>query len=748
MLETDLAGAANILDGRGDTFWEPDLADALDKWWVEIDLGRLVWAQKVVVKFAAEGQGDPFLQFKVLTANGDPAFLQSESFNYLPAGHSEGLNKSQRVYEFELQPTRKVDPGLTGRLIQFLQVVATASDLGQAEQISAGRWNRLPEEERGDVLYFRRESSGVLRPVDQAAYEAIAAEWQGPVEYYRRERPRLTQVEVWTMGDNISLGALDRGGEIVGYGNLGAEKLTVDGEWGSFWSVEVGFSLNDPAVVFQDPHRNIYFDLGTWYWVNRAAIVFGDRYSQAFPNYVIALSDGSRAPDGSLSYVALTARGQEGGEGTAHRSILFQDNVFPLTKARYFRMDYTLVQGSARPAIREIQLYGRGFLPEVALTSEPIELGRAARILSAMQWTAIAPPGTQVRVRTRSGNQLDQHIRYFSSTGQEVNEAKYRKLLSFQRGDSTVTIIPGPDWSPWSLPYVATGAPITSPSPRRYVMIEATLRSDDPDAAALLSSLRLALDAPLANQIRGEITPSITPRRGQPQTFTLLLRPAFQDGNSGFDQVLVELPPGAEMDLIDGAVGAEQYGREQLERLPTGPDSLWVRLPAPVVQGQNLVSLRFAGALYLVSNAFEVQVGRGRGADQVWQRVDGGVNAGRALTVFTPFTRAVLGEVAASSNPFTPNGDGINDVVELVFPVFQVQGAKALILEVYGLDGESVQRIEQAAATAAGVQRLTWDGRDRQGRLLPPGLYLCRVGVEVDAEGEQTTITKLVASVY
>ena len=577
---TNLAGAANILDGREDTFWEPDLADALDQWWVEIDLGRLVWAQKVVVKFAAEGAGDPFLQFKVLTANGDPAFLQSESFNYLPAGHSEGLNKSQRVYEFELQPTRTVDPGLTGRLIQFLQVVATASDLGRAEQISAARWNSLPEQERGDVLYFRRESSGVLRPIDR----------------------------------------------------------------------------------------------------------------------------------------------------------------FPLTKARYFRMNYTLVEQSARPAIREIQLYGRGFLPEVSLASEPIELGRTPRILAAMHWTADAPPGTQVRVRTRSGNQLDQHIRYFTSTGQEVNEAKYRKLLSFQRGDSTVTIIPGPDWNPWSLPNSVPGAPITSPSPRRYVMIEATLRSDDPDAAALLHSLRLALDAPLANQIRGEIAPNKTLQRGQPQTFTLLLQPAFQDGNRGFDQVLVELPPGAEVNLIDGAVGAEQYGREQLERLPTGADSLWVRLPAPVVPGQDSVSLLFSGALYLVSNAFAVQVGLG----PVWQRVD----AGRGLTVFTPFTKAVLGAVTASSNPFTPNGDGINDVVELAFPVFQVQGAKALVLEVYGLDGERVQRIEQVAATAAGHQRLTWDGRDHTGRLLPPGLYLCRVGVEVDAEGEQTMSTELVASVY
>lgn len=172
---------------------------------------------------------------------------------------------------------------------------------------------------------------------------------------------------------------------------------------------------------------------------------------------------------------------------------------------------------------------------------------------------------------------------------------------------------------------------------------------------------------PLANQIRGEIAPNKTPQRGQPQTFTLLLQPAFQDGNRGFDQVLVELPPGAEVDLIDGAVGAEQYGREQLERLPTGADSRAGRAGT----GSHVAALF---PLYLVSNAFAVQVGLG----PVWQRVD----AGRSLTVFTPFTKAVLGAVTASSNPFTPNGDGINDVVELAFLVFQVQGAKALILEV------------------------------------------------------------------
>ena len=97
----------------------------------------------------------------------------------------------------------------------------------------------------------------------------------------------------------------------------------------------------------------------------------------------------------------------------------------------------------------------------------------------------------------------------------------------------------------------------------------------------------------------------------------------------------------------------------------------------------------------------------------------------------------------------TPNGDGINDTVELVFPVFKVLGSKSLVLEVYRLDGRLVRRQEKAVAHAAGLQRLSWDGRDRDGRLLPPGLYICRVGLEVeDQSADQPLTAKLVASVY
>ena len=76
-------------------------------------------------------------------------------------------------------------------------------------------------------------------------------------------------------------------------------------------------------------------------------------------------------------------------------------------------------------------------------------------------------------------------------------------------------------------------------------------------------------------------------------------------------------------------------------------------------------------------------------------------------------------------------------------------GQASLILEVYTLDGSLVHRSAQSVAHVAGVQEVSWDGRDRAGVLLPPGLYICRVGPEVDAESVgESTVATVVASVY
>ena len=119
------------------------------------------------------------------------------------------------------------------------------------------------------------------------------------------------------------------------------------------------------------------------------------------------------------------------------------------------------------------------------------------------------------------------------------------------------------------------------------------------------------------------------------------------------------------------------------------------------------------------------------------------------MTVQGPADGSLIGEIEVVPNPFTPNGDGINDVAEFAFQVFKIQGQKVMLLEVYSLSGRLLRRLENPAAHAAGLQRLVWDGRDDSGQLAPPGLYICRVGMEVDAEDfGQSIAAKLISLAY
>jgi flagellar hook assembly protein FlgD len=52
-----------------------------------------------------------------------------------------------------------------------------------------------------------------------------------------------------------------------------------------------------------------------------------------------------------------------------------------------------------------------------------------------------------------------------------------------------------------------------------------------------------------------------------------------------------------------------------------------------------------------------------------------------------------------------------------------------VVLSVYSLDGRQVAGVE-AGTQRSGTQTVTWNGRDENGRLLAPGVYLLAVGVQ------------------
>ncbi|RMF59667.1 MAG: choice-of-anchor D domain-containing protein [Bacteroidetes bacterium] len=74
-------------------------------------------------------------------------------------------------------------------------------------------------------------------------------------------------------------------------------------------------------------------------------------------------------------------------------------------------------------------------------------------------------------------------------------------------------------------------------------------------------------------------------------------------------------------------------------------------------------------------------------------------------------------ELVVAPNPFTPNGDGINEPVR--FKVREA-GYQNAVLKIFNFEGRLLRTID----TLDGAGHLTWDGRDETGTDQPPGVYL------------------------
>ncbi|MBI4531105.1 MAG: discoidin domain-containing protein, partial [Candidatus Latescibacteria bacterium] len=65
--------AEETVDGDMTTWWSPRSEDPPEDWWIEVDLGRVITATRMVLKFAE--QYSPFEQFEVYVSAGNEAFF-------------------------------------------------------------------------------------------------------------------------------------------------------------------------------------------------------------------------------------------------------------------------------------------------------------------------------------------------------------------------------------------------------------------------------------------------------------------------------------------------------------------------------------------------------------------------------------------------------------------------------------------------------------------------------------------------
>ena len=603
--------APNILDGDPETFWEPDREDPLENWWVEIDLGRLVSATEMMLRFSENG--DPFLLFEVLVSDGRQAFDGSRLIGYRVLDRTTRPNTEQREFLYELEPGSKAAEGWTGAAIQYIRIEATGSRGDRAEEVTEGAYADLSEEERGAIEYLVEALPGEFVEVSQEQYEGVSEEERGPVRYYRRERPRLALMSVRSVGDNIALGILDRGGSLD-YAGLGSATSAFDGSFTEQWESAAyrPYLQSDGTLVA---------DLGAGFWIDAVRIVHSLGNRGQLPAYVLRGSDGAKASDGSLLWTTLAER-----EQIASGTERFED-TFPLQRARFLLFRNLHPRNSF--FINEIQIYGQGYVPEVVLTSDLIELGEA-RNLTTIEWEGHTPEGTRTEIRTRTGDELSEVKHFYDKEGNEITEQRWNGLPGFSKGEVVVEPVPGADWSGWSIPYTASGDEMVSPSPRKYTMLQARLTSEDPERFPELDRIVLNFTSPIVRSVLGEISPEREVVPGQPTGFALFLQPTLLPSNPGFDRIRVTAPPGVEMELVGVSTGTEdaflentaetfapdERGRfsstsgDSLRILGYGTDRMEIVLPEVVKIGDaDLIRVEFRSVVYLNGTVFQASLG-------------------------------------------------------------------------------------------------------------------------------------------
>ena len=735
------AQAPFIMDGDQDTYWEPDPADPLKDWFVDVELGRSVIAKRVVVRFAQAG--DPFLKFRVLLSDGRGH--PERPLKFFRVGQVTYPNKTEREFSFEVRPQRLLPAGVEGEVAQVVRFQALASDSTRGAEVDRATYEALAPEDQGTVEYFRQTVIGRQILIDEQTHRDLPEEERGLVRYFRRERPRLAELEVYTIGDNVvNLTQRIRNRDVSIFENI-LLSLATDGLFRSFYPLRIYDSVRD--------RHQLLVDLGARFWLDRVRLVSAEGPLSA---YQLRISDGSLDPDGSLLWEALEERQNR-------ESFLQLEEQFPLREVRYLELRRLELLGVRTETgnLSEIQAYGEGYVSKVELESPVIRLGRS-RIFSAVEWDGDQPLGTQLEIRTRSGNEVIEERHYFDAVGQEISQEEWEAIrYERNRGEVVVREIPGPGWSNWSAVYLTPGEPFKSPNPRRFAQAQIRLLTQEPLRTAQMRSLRLTLAPPLVDQTFAEVWPIDGVEPGVDQLFSMYIRSVFGPGNSGFDRIRLHSSSSVPIELISFREGSEAQlragtGRElwpgplDLERLEDG--SVELAFPAPVTGGRSLYEARFRTRVFLSGTTFGAELKRAtrpRIVQAISEGDAGSLAASQSLVVVADVENfPLLDRVRSLPQIFTPNGDGVNDQAEIRFTIYRLIRERRIEVGIYDLSGRKVRELSLRRENPSGDHSVAWDGRDDAGALVRPGTYLVRVAFAADVGAGKTQAASLVGVVY
>lgn len=419
--------------------------------------------------------------------------------------------------------------------------------------------------------------------------------------------------------------------------------------------------------------------------------------------------------------------------------------------------------------ISEFEVYGKGFPKRATYRSKIIDLGAeqnfgrlffAATPMRVVNGEAVEAPDAQAfaEIEVRTGRDDDPNIYHeYTVTGKEkvVSRARYENDLrtGFARTCASCDFVqrsPRPgmragvtydrdNWTFWSTPTTQSGLPLNLDS-GSFIQVFITFHSSRFEDFVRLDSLWVERAPLLATRVLGEVAPLADPQPahgfgevalGEMVEFAYDLSASFSGENQrGFDQVHIHTGPRPAFKklLVSGQATTPATVRE-------ADDGLTVILPERVTRTNNApLRIVFAAEVFELATTFLGTVADSQ-AETLPQPIVSGdasetlsTNSLRVLS-FADQQPALLQDLRLSTPVLTPNGDGVHDELGVAYALYVLPEQVPVELAIYALDGRRLATVPQGLQTA-GPQRVRWDGRDAEGRALPPGVYLISVALQ------------------
>ena len=431
----------------------------------------------------------------------------------------------------------------------------------------------------------------------------------------------------------------------------------------------------------------------------------------------------------------------------------------PLRFTRFLRFKFGGV--TSLGILAELQAFGRGYpqvaryLSQVKSFGEPVSLGRLTWHFTRYRQTSsghiVEDPAAPVQliIQTRSGtdddpidhfifDELSRPLKVDRSTYEDaprVVHASNERGPGFQahRGEDTE------NWTPWSIAYVESGDEVRSADGGAFFQFRFEITTEQPFAFGALDSVAFEVSPLLADSVLAEVSlagPLADPKvpLGVDTAFVYDIRTVFATSDRvGFDAIELDVPPGArflglEIDEVPAQEGADFS-------FVATPNKFSFTFPQIFAEDTSF-RVRYRSAIYQASLFLEGQlINRDPQAAFLPQSIESGdaradVASNSIQVVAKEEELSVLGALRLSSPVLTPNGDGANDIVVAAFDLFGVNGAPTT-MQVRDLAGRRVATLLSTTGQA-GSHAPTWDGRDADGQLVPPGIYLVHIEVEID----------------